>query len=402
MVKAFPSQKEEWEATLIGNILTLYNGRAYKLSEWEKEGTPVIRIQNLSGGKDYYYSNLKLPEHQYVDKGELLYAWSGHFGSYVWNGDRSIYHYHIWKVIPKKGVSKQFVYFYLDWITETIKQHDKRGGLGLFHLTKSGIEKFKVFIPSFYEQKKIAAILSSVDRVIETTQDAIAQLQIVKRGLMQQLLTKDIERKSKLWKKAILNEIIETLDSGISISADNRSKNDGEYGILKLSAVSDGKFLSFENKAVNTSDITQLKINPKKDKILISRSNTELLVGECGYVDRDYPDLFLPDLLWQIEPKKEAPIHMKWLLYFLIYQKHLGSINRIATGTSSSMRKISKRNFLKLKISFPPLLEQKEIADILTSIDKRIESEEAKKAQVEIIKKGLMQQLLTGKMRVKV
>ena len=79
-----------------GEIVEFSNGRAYKLSEWEKEGTPVIRLQNLTGtGNEYYFSKLGLPERQYCDYGDLLYMWSATFGPHTWKGQKAIYHYHM-------------------------------------------------------------------------------------------------------------------------------------------------------------------------------------------------------------------------------------------------------------------------------------------------------------------
>ena len=77
--------EEESTECLLGNIVQVINGRAYKLSEWEDEGTPVIRLQNLTQrGGTFYYSNLPLPEKHYCNKGDLLFMWSASFGPHIW------------------------------------------------------------------------------------------------------------------------------------------------------------------------------------------------------------------------------------------------------------------------------------------------------------------------------
>ena len=92
-----------WGVKRLGETTEVINGRAYKLTEWEDSGTPVIRLQNLTQrGGVFYYSTLKLPEKQYCQNGDLLFMWSASFGPLVWWGDTAIYHYHIWKMIPKK------------------------------------------------------------------------------------------------------------------------------------------------------------------------------------------------------------------------------------------------------------------------------------------------------------
>ncbi len=121
----------EWEIHQQGDKADFSNGRAYKLSEWEKEGTPVIRLQNLTGsGKDYYYSNLELPERQYCKNGDLLYMWSATFGPHIWKGSKAIYHYHIWKVTPDETtLTKSYLYYLLDYKTLKFRSSEKQNNL---------------------------------------------------------------------------------------------------------------------------------------------------------------------------------------------------------------------------------------------------------------------------------
>jgi type I restriction enzyme S subunit len=81
--------QDDWEEVALGDVAEIINGRAYKLSEWETSGTPVIRLQNLTQrGGDFYFSNLVLPEKQYCTKGDLLYMWSATFGPHIWWGEK--------------------------------------------------------------------------------------------------------------------------------------------------------------------------------------------------------------------------------------------------------------------------------------------------------------------------
>jgi len=101
-----------------------------------------------------------------------------------------IYHYHIWKVVEKGGIDKQFLFVLLDFETENIKAAQARG-LGMQHLTKSGIESWESRIPpTKREQQKISSCLSAVDELITAQQEKIEQLQQHKKGLMQGLFPK--------------------------------------------------------------------------------------------------------------------------------------------------------------------------------------------------------------------
>lgn len=186
---------KSWEVVKQAEVATFYNGRAYKLTEWKKEGTPVIRLQNLTGtGKNYYYSNLSLPEHQYCYKGDLLYMWSATFGPVWWFGDKAIFHYHIWKIEhDSKFLDKNFHYYLLDNVTTRMKNESH--GSTMLHVTKGGMEKLLIQLPPLAEQQKIAEILISVDEKIVVLFEKKTHYQELKQGLMQQLLTGKIRVK---------------------------------------------------------------------------------------------------------------------------------------------------------------------------------------------------------------
>lgn len=199
---------DAWEVVKQGDVATFYNGRAYSLFEWENSGTPVIRLQNLTGrGEQFYYSNLELPENQYCNKGDLLYMWSASFGAYIWQGEKAIYHYHIWKIeCDENRIYKDFLYFLLSDITLRMKSQSH--GSTMAHITKGEMEKLTIQLPPLKEQSKIASILSTVNDKIDSINERIAQTQQLKSGLMQKLLTKGIGHKK--FKDSPLGEIPES------------------------------------------------------------------------------------------------------------------------------------------------------------------------------------------------
>ncbi len=182
----------QWELCRQGDICEFINGYAYSLSEIRESGYPIIRIQNLTGGNTFVHSNLDLPEKQFTEKGDLLFAWSATFGPYIWEGPKASYHYHIWKLIPTNSVNKIFLYYHLDRVSKRIKLMGQ-SGLGMIHMTKEGIENYPFLKPPIKEQQEIGSILSKVDELIQKTDQVIEQTQRLKKGLMQRLLTKGIE-----------------------------------------------------------------------------------------------------------------------------------------------------------------------------------------------------------------
>lgn len=203
------------------------------------------------------------------------------------------------------------------------------------------------------------------------------------------------------WEVKELGEELDDLIAGVSVNSTDEKILDGDLCILKTSAVLGGFFNSKECKKIAISDKKRARTNPQKNSIIISRMNTPNLVGECGYVEENYKNLFLPDRLWQTQFHNNTNIFPKWLNYLLNTNEYKLKIKGSATGTSNSMKNISKDVFLKLKIAFPSLPEQQAIAHLLSTWDKAMEKTEQLLAQKELRKKWLMKQLLTGKKRVK-
>jgi type I restriction enzyme S subunit len=125
------------------------------------------------------------------------------------------------------------------------------------------------------------------------------------------------------------------------------------------------------------------------------------LVGVCAYIPKDFPNLFLPDTLWQIEFRQDVLTDAKWLSYILSSQNYRTMLARIASGTSGSMKKLQKPSLLNIPILVPPVVEQRKIGAILSAWDCGIDVLEVLLTVKLERKRGLMQQLLTGKKRFK-
>lgn len=155
----------DWKEYKLGELATFYNGRAYKNGEFKTSGTPIVRIQNLTGEGKTVYSDLQLDENKYIENGDLIYAWSATFGPYIWRGEKSIYHYHIWKIVCNEKIIDKFYFYYkLKLISDSLK--DNGNGSIFIHITKSFMENFKIKIPSLEKQKYISNILSNLDKKI--------------------------------------------------------------------------------------------------------------------------------------------------------------------------------------------------------------------------------------------
>ena len=203
------------------------------------------------------------------------------------------------------------------------------------------------------------------------------------------------------WNTEKLLQYIISLNNGTSVNAGDRPAKEGEIGVLKTSSVTINGFKPNENKVVlNTENISSLTISPKKESLIIVRKNTPELVGLVNYIDKDYENIFLPDLLWQTVFKEECAISKKYIYYFLNTDYYNKLIKVLATGSSKSMPNIRKENFLNILICVPSNKEQDKITNILSNWDKATEFKQKLLQEKQKQKKGLMERLLSGKVRL--
>jgi type I restriction enzyme S subunit len=169
----------EWKEYQIQDVCRLINGRAYSNDEMLEHGKyKIVRVGNLSGGNStWFYSDLELPADKYCHNGDLLFAWACTFGPHIWKEDNTIFHYHIWKIVEDKDVvDRRFFYYYLKFATGGFL--GALNGSVMVHITKSSMEKMIIRIPKKLEdQRRIASILSSLDRKIELNNKINADLE---------------------------------------------------------------------------------------------------------------------------------------------------------------------------------------------------------------------------------
>ena len=167
---------DSWQWGRLGEIVELFNGRAYKKHELLLEGkTPVLRVGNFFTNQNWYYSDLELDEDKYCDKGDLLYAWSASFGPKIWDGGRAIYHYHIWKISIHGEINKKYLYYMLLKDVNDIKSDTT--GSTMIHISKMKMEKRIFPLPPLAEQKRIVEKVDALFSLIDTLDFNKDQLQ---------------------------------------------------------------------------------------------------------------------------------------------------------------------------------------------------------------------------------
>lgn len=200
------------------------------------------------------------------------------------------------------------------------------------------------------------------------------------------------------WDVTSLSDAFQNLEAGVSVNSDERQNAD--FFVLKTSAISDGLINIDEAKPVVKKEYARLKCPVKKGSIIISRMNTPQLVGACGYVAEDAKGYYLPDRLWQVINSKPEKYDFRWLNYLLNQYRYKNAIHAVATGTSNSMKNISKERLLEIRIPRPSIEEQKFIVKAISDIEALIYDLEKLIKKKQNIFTGTMQSLLSGKIRI--
>jgi len=272
------------------------------------------------------------------------------------------------------------------------------------NISQQNLKGVLVTVPPPLEQCGIASALGDVDALLDGLERLIAKKRDLKQAAMQQLLTGQTRLSgfSGPWKVKTLRSVIVDLEAGVSV---NSIEDEGENGsdrpaILKTSAVANGSFNPLESKTIAPRDLKRVKLNPRAETVIISRMNTIDLVGECGHVPADFPNLFIPDRLWMTRFKAGSRISAKWLAFVLSAPVARQLLRNIATGTSGSMKNISKGAFLGLEFAFPDPDEQVAIAGVLSDMNEEIAVLERRLAKTRDLKQAMMQDLLTGRTRL--
>ena len=276
-------------------------------------------------------------------------------------------------------------------------------------------------LPETDEQSRIAAVLDTVDEAIVQTEKVIAKLRQVRTGLLHDLLTCGLDENGQLrdpvahpeefqdtpigripkaWEIRTVGQLIAGFESGVSVDSVDTPAAEGEIGVLKTGCITGGVFVPQENKRVKTQDLGRVRCNPKEDCLIISRMNTPQLVGESAYVSLDCEYVYLPDRLWQTIKYPGDPTCIRWLGYVVQEKEFREAVTGGATGTSGSMKNITQSFFLSLPVRVPPRQEQELIAKLAVHHDARITTEQDYRNKLTQLKSGLMDDLLTGRVRI--
>ena len=369
---------QEWEVKPLEEIGNLLSGLTYSPSNIRSNGLLVLRSSNIQEGRLVFEDNVFVDALSYtpVKEGDILIC--------VRNGSQNL----IGKtaMITKKAEGCAFGAFmaifrspinqYIFYLfgTEIYRKYIYRNlGATINSINGSDLRRFRFPFPPLAEQKKIAEVLGVWDKAIEKQSQLIEQLTLRKRGLMQQLLTakRRLPGFSDPWKKVRLEEIC-LIKRGNPLSS--TQIRDGIYPVI-----AGGKTSPYFHDEYTDENV-----------ITISASG-----AYAGFVSLHEDKIWASDC--SVISSRDGLSVLKYI-YYLLALKQIYIYSLQVGGAQPHVLPI---DIAKMKIYVPAKAEQTAIAQVLTAADREIELAQQKLELLRQQKRGLMQQLLTGKKRVK-
>ena len=274
------------------------------------------------------------------------------------------------------------------------------GTTGRQRASKESLKNLLIPFPPVPEQEKIAEILSSVDQTIEKVDEAIAKTERLKKGLMQELLTKGIGHKDfkqteigripEEWEVVRLGDISLDLIGGGTPSTSNPGYWNGEVAWMTSAHIDDREIKTGQRYITKEGLQNSATSVVPEGNLLVA---TRVGIGKAAI---NKIDIAISQDLTGIIINKNRSIP-DFVCWFLVNNKN--KLKSLAQG--STIKGILREGLGNLRLPLPPLPEQKKIAEILSTVDKRLQLLREKKEKLKRVKKGLMNDLLTGKRRVK-
>ncbi|MEZ6055462.1 MAG: restriction endonuclease subunit S [Planctomycetaceae bacterium] len=339
-----------------------------------------------------------------LQAGDLLTVQSGHIGTTAVvpiELEGANCHALIVTRLNKDEVDPIFLSQYLNSEIGVARMRGLEVGSTILHINTKDLKRFRIPRPPLPEQQKIAAILSTWDRAIELTEKLIAAKQKRKQALMQQLLTgkvrfKEFAKRGE-WRMTKLGSVTVKVGSGITPRGGQSTYLASGVPFIRSQNVLSGK-LDLTDVVYLSEEQNSQMANSQVLPLDVLLNITGASIGRCAKVPAGFPNANVNQHVCIIRPKETLdPDYLSnllnsWFGQKLVFQSQAG-------GNREGLNYEQIRSF---RLVLPPIAEQRRLGEILAALDAEIEVLHRKLDRLKQQKKGLMQQLLTGKVRVKV
>ena len=390
---------QEWEVKRIKDLGSVITGSTPPTADVSNYGSEYMFVSpaDLADNQKYVLSTEKMLSSKgyaisrKMPKGTILYTCIGSTIGKIGIASRELTsNQQINAVICNDKT--EYLYYALLFTTGRIKM--LAGEQAVPIINKSEFENIKLAVPPMEEQGKIAEILGVWDEAIEKQSRLIEKLELRKRALMQRLLTgrTRLPGFTTPWQKRRMKDCFEHITD---------TSNGCEYLPMTISARLG--LISQKDKfdRVIAGDSLKKYTHIQKGDFAYNKGNSNLYEMGCIYRLKEQ-DAVVPFVYICFRPKQN--VIGEFYQHFFINHGLDRQLKRIITSGArgDGLLNVDKTDFFELEIVYPPIAEQKAIAEVLTVADNEITTHRKKLDALRLQKRGLMQQLLTGKTRVKI
>lgn len=401
--------KEGYKSTEIGVIPFEWDLKSVEEISDVTTGNKDTQNKSENGIYDFYVRSQKVEKiNSYSFDGEAVLTAGDGVGVgkvYHYVNGKFDYHQRVYKISGFKNIDgKFFFYYFSENFMKVARKYNSKTSVD--SVRRHMITEMKIPIPSMLEQKRIVEVLSAADEQIEKTEQLINKTNELKITLMHKIFTEGINHTSfestkigkipSKWEINRLDNLTTLITDGSHFSP--IEVKESKYKIATVKNMLSNEFDIANLVSISEEDFENLKRNncsPQKGDILLSKDGT---IGK-SFVYTQEEELVLLSSIAIVRPKFDK-INPFFISQFLKSPYTLARIIGMKSG--SAIKRIVLKDIKGLNVVVPPLLEQEKIADILLSIDNQIEIYEREKQKQMELKKALVQQLLTGKLRVTV
>ena len=294
--------------------------------------------------------------------------------------------------VPKADLlDSQYLYYWLKANKEYLQ--DLGVGATFKEISKTVIANVEIPLPPLAEQRRIASILDQADELRQKRQQAIEKLDQLLQATFIDMFGDPVSN-PKGWDLVRVGEVVNEFIGGKNIECPDES--DSDYKILKVSAVTSKVYKPHESKfAPNTFEPNPLAIVEKGD-LLFSRANTTELVAATAYVWETPENIVLPDKLWKFSISDESKVNKLYLWDLFKNIEFRNELSKLSSGTSGSMKNISKGKLNELKMPLPPKELQDKFAEFSTKLWGQIKTFQQSSDSLDSLFNSLQNQAFNG------
>lgn len=384
----FPTFEGDWEQRKLGESVKFLNGRAYKQQELLDIGKyRVLRVGNFNTNDKWYYSDLELEADKYANPGDLLYLWATSFGPEIWNEEKVIYHYHIWKLeIIDKSIDKEYLYTWLLTDKERIRQNTN--GSTMVHVTKGNMEERRFEFPSdIIEQQKVGSFFRQLDDTITLHQQELTTLKQTKQGFLQKMFPKEGEKVPEVRFPEFTDEW-EQCKLGDIFKKDTQKNKDLEFHSDSVISVAKMKLSPPSAKSLDEYMKTYNKIR-KGNIAFEGHTNDEFPNGR--FVLNDCQDGIVSHIYDVYSAVDEY--NNEFMKRYINNPDVMRKILINATSSARMMKSLNSIEFLKQSILLPILSEQQKIGEFFYQLDNTLTLHQRELELLQLTKKAFLQKL---------